>query len=84
VPYRTVAVWNSLGALAWSGVITGAGYYAGAFLNELFGRLPLREVKILIAIVALLGIAYLAHRLIERGARKVAHVPTDILSENKL
>ena len=84
VPYRTFVLWNFLGALAWSGVITGAGYYAGAFLTELFGRLPLREVKMLIAIAALLGIAYLAHRLIERGARKVAHVPEGILSENKL
>lgn len=84
VPYRTFVFWNALGALAWSTVMTGAGYYAGAFLTELFGRFPLREVKILIAIAALLGIAYLAHRLIERGARKVAHVPVDILSETKL
>ncbi|OGG61259.1 hypothetical protein A3C87_01530 [Candidatus Kaiserbacteria bacterium RIFCSPHIGHO2_02_FULL_49_34] len=83
VPYRTFLLFNALGALAWSAVMTSGGYFAGVFLVELFGKLPLREIKILLVVAAILGIAYLAHRLIERGVRKVAQVPIDSLSENK-
>lgn len=72
---RTFVFWNSVGSIIWSSTITIAGYYVGDFLIGVFGKMHVREARVLIASAIVIGVAFVLYHLIERGARKVVHAP---------
>lgn len=77
VQARTFALWNFIGAVVWSAIITGAGYYAGSFLTSFFGRFQAREVRVTILVGVVMVVAYVIYRIFAYQARKITKAPED-------
>lgn len=75
IPARTFFFWNALGAFAWSFLIVWAGYFAGDFVQSIFGKLRVREVKIFFVTVIVVVVLALLYRVFATTSRKVLHAP---------
>jgi membrane protein DedA with SNARE-associated domain len=60
---RRFAIWNAIGAAAWSVIIGGAGYLLGHALESMLGDIERYENRIVWGAVLVVGLALALHRL---------------------
>lgn len=73
MPVRTFMFWNIAGALAWSFTMVSLGYFAGDLVEDLVGRLHLREVRMIVLVALIIffftmvyrGVAFAMRRTLE-------------------
>jgi membrane protein DedA with SNARE-associated domain len=62
VPYWRLALFNFIGVLIWAPLVAGVGYFAGQAVQQWFGRVSHIDVLAVMAVLALLAVAWLLYQ----------------------